>query len=369
MIAEYDTVLASLYEAAVTRDHWPEALQGFAELCGSRGALAVSANREHFGLLHSPSLNATVAQFFEQGWHLNDYRTNKSVPLAHSGFVADQHIIDYDNLRRSAYYAGFAGPAGVPWFATGGIILPNGTGLGISLQRSDKEGPFSTRDLRRLNGMLPRLREILLLAHRIGIEREASIVSGLELVSQAAILFDSRSMICGMNQSAEALIGRVFSIHCRKLVAIDGRHRTALTQSIDATCRHSQLSSDTSMPPIRIEDGEGLPWIGQLAPVIGRARDIFANASALLVLTPAYSSPCSVRRTLVTAFGLTPAEAGVAELLATGLSAKDIAEHLCLSRNAVRFHIKSILPKANVQRQAAFVAAAANLLAEPDARG
>lgn len=362
-MSDHDTVLASLYEAVVTRDRWPEALQGFARLCESRGALVVSADHERLDLLHSPGLNATVAQFFEQGWHLNDYRTCKSVPLVGTGFVADQHIIDHDDLPRSSYYAGFAGPAGVPWFASGGIVLPNGTGLGISLQRSDKEGAFSSSDLRRLNKMLPKLREILLLAHRMGTERETSILSGLELVNQPAILFDSRALICGMNDAAEALVGHVFSTYRQKLVAVDHRQHAALTRNIENACSPGYPLGANSPQTVRIEDSDGLPWVAQMAPVTGRAKDMFGNASALLILTQAYSQPRSIRRALGVAFGLTPAEAGVAELLAAGMSANEIADRLLISRNAVRFHIKSILPKANVRRQAAFVAAAATLLA------
>lgn len=367
MTSDYDAVLTSLYEATVTRDRWSEALQDLAELSGSRGALAVSFDSNHLELLHSPGLSATVAQFFEQGWHLNDYRTSKSVPLGRRGFVADQHIIDHDELPRSAYYGGFAGPAGVPWFASCGIALPNGRILGFSLQRSEKEGAFSFRDLERLNRMLPRLREILLLAHRIGVDRDRTIVSGLELVQQAAILFDSRGLICNMNPAAEALVGNVFSTHSRKLIATDHRQRFALANSIDAACVHPYLSNDASPQITRIESAQGRPWIAQVAPVTGRAKDIFGNAHALLILTPAYSQPRLVHHTLSTAFGLTQAETGVAELLAMGLSTNEMADRLHISRNAVRFHIKSILPKANVQRQAAFVAVATSLLAKSGA--
>jgi DNA-binding CsgD family transcriptional regulator len=357
-------VLASLYEAAVTRDRWPEALQRFATLCGSRGALVVSADRDRLGLSHSPSLEATVAQFFEQGWHLNDYRTHQAVPLVDMGFICDQHIIGNDDQARAVYYDGFAESAGVPWFATGGMVLPNETGLGISLQRSAKEGAFSSTDLRRLNRILPRLREILLLAYRMGIEREASMLSGLALVNQAAVLFDGRALICGLNDAAQALVGSVFSTSGRKLSAVDRGQRVALAQCIDAACSPENLSTAAAPLTVRIEDCEGRPWVGQVAPITGRAQDIFGTAAALLILTPAYSRPRSVRRTLSIAFGLTPAEANVAELLAAGLNTTQIAERLQISGNAVRFHIKSILPKANVQRQAGFVAAAAMLLAQ-----
>jgi DNA-binding CsgD family transcriptional regulator len=362
MAAEYETVLASLYQAAVTRECWPEALQAFATLNGSRGTNLVSITSDRLDVVHSPSLSATVAQFVEQGWHLDDYRTNCSVPLLDTGFVADQHIIAPDDLARSSYYANFARPAGVPWYAATGVLLPDGTGLGLSLQRSDSEGAFSTGELQRLNRMLPRLREILLLAYRIGLERAGAMLAGLDLVDQAAILFDRHGLICGMNEAAEGLIGRLFCTHGRQIVATDRLQRGMLTERIASACLPDHFA-DPAPRTIRLEDSEGHAWVGQFAPIDRRAGDFFRNGAALLILSPAFAQIRSVANVLCKAYGLTPREANVAELLAAGLDATQIADRLSLSRNAVRFHIKSILPKADVQRQAEFVAAAAKLLA------
>jgi DNA-binding CsgD family transcriptional regulator len=361
MAAEYDTVLASLYRAAITRDCWPEALQAFADLNHSRGTNLVRDCGGRLDVVHSPGLGATVAQFVEEGWDRDDYRTRCSLPLLDGGFVADQHIIAHEDLGRSAYYANFARPAGVPWYAATGVQLPNGELAGLSLQRSEREGAFSTGELRRLNRMQPRLREILLLAYRVGLEHENAMLTGLDLVDHAAILFDQFGLICGMNRGAEALIGKVFSTHGRQIVAIDRLRRVALAERIGWACRHGN-SADQTPRAIRLEDNEGHAWLGQFAPVDGRAKDFFRNGTALLILAPAHVKTRSIGGALAAAYGLTPREASVAELLAAGFDTNQIADQLALSRNAVRFHIKSILPKAAVQRQAEFVAAAAKLL-------
>jgi DNA-binding CsgD family transcriptional regulator len=363
-VADDATVLASLYGAAVTREGWSEALEGFAALNGSRGTNLVRSSNGQLDVVHSPSLSATVAQFVEQGWHLDDYRAHCSIQLVNggAGFVADQHIIAPHDLGRSAYYSNFARPAGVPWYAASGVTLPNGAGLGISLQRSAREGPFSTSELRRLDRMLPRLREILLLAYRIGLERDGATLAGLDMVDHAAILFDRSGLICDMNQAAEKLVGLVFSTRGRQIIAIDRLQRVALTERIVSACMPDGFV-DQSPRTIRLEDSQGQPWVGQFAPIDGVAQDFFRNGSALLILAPAYARTRSVAGALGTVYGLTSREASVAELLAAGHDTNQIAEQLSLSRNAVRFHIKSILPKANVRRQAEFVAAAAKVLA------
>lgn len=361
MAAEYDRVIASLYQAAVTREGWPEALHAFATLNGSRGTNLVRAGNGRLHVVHSPSLGATVAQFVEQGWDRDDYRTQRTLPLLDGGFVADQHIIAPDDVARSAYYAKFARPAGVPWYAAIGVHLPNGGMVGISLQRSEREGAFSTGELRRLNGLLPRLREVLMLAHRVGLEHDGAMLAGLDLVDQAAILFDEFGLISGMNRAAEALAGTVFTTHGRRMIAIQCHQRQTLAEGIDAARTPGTFTGQTPRT-IRLEDKQGQAWLGQFAPIEGRAQDLFRNSAAMLILTPAHAKTRSVAATLAAAFGLTPREASVAELLAAGCDTSRIAEQLSLSHNAVRFHIKSILPKANVRRQAEFVAAAGKLL-------
>jgi DNA-binding CsgD family transcriptional regulator len=54
-------------------------------------------------------------------------------------------------------------------------------------------------------------------------------------------------------------------------------------------------------------------------------------------------------------FGLTRAEAGVAMLIADGLSATEIAAHLGISVYTVRAHLRRIYSKTGVNRQVALV--------------
>lgn len=361
MASDFETVLASLYEAAVVRETWPDALQKFADLNGSRGALLTRGDRDHEGLLYSPSLAPTVAQFFEQGWHLNDYRTAQCIPRADQGFVTDRHIIAYDDIAGSDYYSGFARPGGVPWFATGGMVRADGVPIGFSLQRSDREGPFSDSEVRRLNKVLPRLREVLALTYRINSNRERSMLSGLELVDQAALLIDDRGRIREMNGAAEALLDRLFVLRSGRLLAIDARHRSEFTRWLDAARAAPLDTLGMRRRLIRLDDRGGRCWIGQIMPVAGQAKDIFTNSHNILVFMPAHVTIRPSAAALATAFGLTPAEARVAELIAIGLTVDEVAARLSLNRNAVRFHMKSILPKAGVGRQSAFVAAAAAL--------
>jgi DNA-binding CsgD family transcriptional regulator len=113
--------------------------------------------------------------------------------------------------------------------------------------------------------------------------------------------------------------------------------------------------------PIRLTRANDTPVLAQLLPLAGQARDLFSMARTLLLLSPVGPARAVGTAALHAVFDLTSGEARVARLLATGMAAKPIAAALCISENAVRFHIKAILSKNGFKRQAEFVAAAATI--------
>lgn len=361
MPSSFDNVLAGLYEAAVVRELWPQALQRFAELNNSRGALLTRGDRNHEGLLCSPGLNSTVAQFFEQDWHYRDLRTERSLPLVAQGFVADQHIISSDELGTSNYYDGFARSAGVPWFASAGIVRADGVCLALSLQRSDTEGAFSASEIARLNGMHGRLCEVLALSYRMSAERDGAMLRGLELVDRAAVLLDRRGAVHDMNAAAARLLDTVVTVRDRQLQAVDPSCRTGFATWIERALPPGDTTDDRRV--MRLYDLNSRAWLAQAMPIAGTANDVFATGAVIVILSPAHAVRGPTREMLAAAFDLTPAEARVAEQIAGGASVDEAATALSMSRNAVRFHLKSILPKADAPRQSTFVAAAAALVA------
>ncbi|KRE11524.1 hypothetical protein ASE66_23550 [Bosea sp. Root483D1] len=97
------------------------------------------------------------------------------------------------------------------------------------------------------------------------------------------------------------------------------------------------------------------PVVFHLIPIRGRAHDLFVSAEAFLIATVASRPKAPSFEILNTLFDLTPAEARVARLLTSGLSAAEIAKVGKVSIETVRGHIKSMLQKSGMHRQADFV--------------
>ena len=82
----------------------------------------------------------------------------------------------------------------------------------------------------------------------------------------------------------------------------------------------------------------------------------FLGARALLLLTELLPRPGPLPGILINAFGLTPAEARLASLVASGASLDVVAAHLGITRDTARNQLKAVFAKTNTHRQAELVA-------------
>lgn len=358
---DFDAVVSSLYEAAAVSYSWGPALDGLARLTGSRGALITRPDRAHDGLACSESLEDTVAQFFEQGWHNDDLRSTRVMARApQGGFSRDQDITTADERARSNYYEGFARAAGVPWFAACGLA-DSASVIGVSIQRTDAEGAFDDGDLERLRRISPHLESAMSFARNVADRSNAQDLDALEASATAAFVVDHEGVVRAMNARGEQEMSRLVTTRRRRLTALDPMLRTRFERLVAGA---AMLARSASAPvqegPLRLTAADGSVALASAMPLCGAARQL-GDGRAIVTLTAISQTVGVDAAVLATAFDLTPAEARVAHHLTRGLDAPEIAEACSLSVGAVRFHLKAILPKAGVRRQAAFVALAASL--------
>lgn len=347
-----------LYEAAAMPEFWPDALQSMADLMDSRGALLTRADRNHVGLIHSPGITDSVAFFFEGGWQDRDLRTERTLKRGVvDSFTSEQHIVTPEEIRCSEYYNGFARPADVPWFASGGIVTGEAI-LGVSFQRTARQDAFIQGDQTRLNAMLPRLQHVLSIGYRLVGAKERALMTDLASLKDGVILLGASGLEIECNATAELLYGDGLVRGPSGPTATDPAANLALRALIDAACGDTPCPIQTVVVP----QTKGPSLRIQAVRLVGRTRDLFARAHAMLILSPASDGRDHER--LQAMFHLTAAEARVATLLLAGQNVAGIADALSISREAVRFHMKSILPKADVGRQADFVLLANRRLAE-----
>lgn len=345
------SVIDLFYEAAALPVFWPEALDGLSRMMNARGAMITSP--EHTGLVHSAGLEESVAAFFEGGWESRHTRTTAATRRGVSTFVCDQNIITPEALRRSDYYNGLAIPADVPWFAACGLGEPGAARVGLSLQRTARQGAFTRQEIQRLNRLLPRLKHIRSTACRLAAAENQYLLGALGAFGDAVILLGHDGVELDCNDMAQALFGDGLVRGPGGIVgAEDPAAHMRLRALIDAAC----ASPIAPMKTVTIPRPGKSPLAVQMSPVVGRARDLFGKARVFMTVSTPSIGQGHDAASLGARFRLTPTEARVATLLLQGQTVAAIADSLSVSTGAVRFHLKSILPKAGVHRQAEFIA-------------
>jgi DNA-binding CsgD family transcriptional regulator len=90
--------------------------------------------------------------------------------------------------------------------------------------------------------------------------------------------------------------------------------------------------------------GKDAPWLVRVLPLRGSSAPVLVYANSA-----SFAHPLEVLRSM---FHFTLAEAGIAQLLAAGSTAKDIARQRGVTIHTVRTQLRQILQKAGVRRQA-----------------
>lgn len=275
-----------------------------------------------------------------------------------TGFVATDAYLDSGELLRSEYYNDYFARFGVRYSLGACVVRERRTMSMLTLLRSRRQGPFDHSELRLCKLLLPHLQRAVAVHRRLrqAAARQDLAQGGLESLPLGVVLIDGRGSVLFANRSARGIArkgdgllvgeGGVKASHReddRSLQAViagvrsgkleSGRgalalRRPSLKPPLSALVVRLPRSTADSGPPLAPEEG----------------------AAALFVTDP--RSPVLVdRQVLRDLYGLTDAEAEVAQRLLAAASPTDIAEDLGVSIHTVRTHLKRIFAKTDTRGQ------------------
>jgi DNA-binding CsgD family transcriptional regulator len=278
--------------------------------------------------------------------------------LAGRKVITDDDLFTRDEMSRDPLYTELLAPIGLRWWAAVGA----GSGLWrISIQRTSDEGPFSSNDKVALAELSERLTETARLSKAVGDVALSSTTNALNLVGQPALLLDRLGFVLQTNASAEALFNDDLRARNRRLFVRDIAARHAVERVTDQL-RTVPNTIHVRGDPIIARRETGRPIVIDVLPIHGAARTPFLGARALMLLTDLNNSRRRAQGAVMKqAFGLTVAEARVAEFLAMGGSIEHAAQELRISRETARNQLKAVFAKTGTHRQGELVALLARL--------
>ena len=243
-----------------------------------------------------------------------------------------------------------------------GSVFPIGNDeiAAIGIHRPQGGVTYSDKDKQRVAQFLPHLQRALQIRRRLidPAIKQLAALDALERPGTAILIASRDGRMLYANRNADDLLRAGVGI-----AVIAGRLATghrATTDRLAALIRGAvDTAAGSGASPggaLAIEREDRLLLTVLVAP-FRPARDGFGAAvPAAIVFIRDPESPTPMILALRGLFGLTPAEACIAGMLAEGRAIDDIAPRQGITRNTVRVHLKSIFAKTGTARQAQLVA-------------
>lgn len=299
-------------------------------------------------------------------WEVTAYREqffslDPFINLPLDQVIALEDILPDTELMASDYYLHYLEPIGL--FRILGVDTgePSGLLARMRISRRRDEPAFSSRDRELLENLTPHLRQatrIYASLHRMASERDIY-AGAVDQLSVATIILDEKARLLNANAMAWALLKESDGLSLRgEHLHIEGRNTNKeLQAALSSVIQAQQAGKASVVRALRVPRPGGRSALGLVIRPVPASEwgEGQAGPSAAVFISDPDQRDSASQQTLGELFGLSPAEANVAILLARGLSLAEVSDTQNISPHTARAQLKSIFAKTGVSRQAELV--------------
>ncbi len=344
--------------AAAGEAEWTTVSRALEDLVGARNhTLFVGAPASGAFEVLSTGHDVSDGRRYREYYHKLDLWAIRGAARRNPAPFLGTELVPAEQLRKSEIFTDHLRPTGV--FHVAGAIMPLGgsaDSLFLGLHRPESSPAFEERDRLALQDVIPHLRRGLRLRHELCAATGAAqaAMAGLAALGTPALAVDRTNRILFANPLAAALLQARRGLVSRagQCVAAD----PADTQAVATLIRQVTSGGSGGLLRLRAAPGEA-----PLTLMASRPADAVQPGVALLFLLDQAARQDRAKAGLLQVmYGLTAAEAEVAEAAARGETAAGIAVQRGTSEATVRAQIRLVLEKtdANNLRQLAMMISA-----------
>jgi DNA-binding NarL/FixJ family response regulator len=350
-------LLDLIYDAAADDRLWVPVLEEIAKLTNSAaGVLLCQSIRDRTIFFeHHTNTSEECIRILKDRHMVNPWTVHMSTHSPVGVVVPSDAILPLSNLQRTAFFDEVMRPQGLGHSAMIGLAQKPDFGVGFSVNRGPRQGPYGDQELRLLEKLGPHM----LRSVRLGLRMDAYKAlqraewQTLEALAVGVILLDRKARVLFANRAARFLDGEHGPLRLRhsKVAHISPSHSRRLDEIVQSALRGGPMAT-IAVP----HADHGSPLTILASSVRAQDVDRFADANLkgaavlLFIIDAANKSgvPASV---LIDAYGLTPAEAKVALAISSGLSIPETASALGLSPNTIKTQLQGVFSKSGLNRQ------------------
>jgi len=372
---DHDVLVELVYRGALESQPWQSALPALREALDAQLASITlrPPSEGDRGLIINclrPEGDAPIASAYEladpNDWEVTAYREqfftlDPFIDLPLGKVVALEDIQPDEELIASDYYQHYLKPIGLFRILGVDTSEPGGMSARLRFARQRSEERFSKKQRTLLQRIVPHLQLALEFYARLDrMTTERDLYAGaVDQLAVATVILDEQGAVLSTNAVARALLAEEDGISLKKnrMHISDRDLNLELEQSVQAVVKARQSGRTTVVRALRVPRSDGRSDLGLVikpAPPSARGEGVSSPSIAVFISDPEQQDSAS-QQSLSELFGLTPAEANLALLLARGLNLAEASQTQNISQHTARAQLKSIFAKAGVSRQAELV--------------
>lgn len=358
-------MLSALYEAALDQSLWPEALRGLMQLTESQAAtfwvLDGTAGSPLSTFVHINFDPKTISEYLG-GMASLDPTVRYLIEHPHACIVHDGMLGDGRDEDTRAYLDWHLRSVETRYRLVAQTDLGQGLQAGIALHRAPEAGRYESAEIGDFARLHAHLKRALTVGARLGSLANLERLSAdlLERCGTALVLLDARRRVVFCNRAAEQLQARADGVRVSHQGELrlaqeveNGRLQGLISRALESANGAGRASGEAmraSRPAGKTPYGI---WVSSLGRVPA-ALALFRPAVCILIGDPDRRGAPPVQH-VQALFDLTPAEAKLAVLLATGESLHGAAERLGITYGTARSRMTALFEKTNTRSQSALV--------------
>jgi DNA-binding CsgD family transcriptional regulator/PAS domain-containing protein len=347
---ELERALSLCYDCMLDQSAWPSAMHALAQAAGADAACLYAERTPQLRLRlpASPAYQGFLEDFMRGGWWASDHRALRGWPRLRGGgriLVERDLVTDAERLAMPVYHELYA-RHDLTWWAAVSFRVGE-QDWAMPLLRGEKSGPFD--NVEALLPAITHLARIVGLARDLLASHARNAVELFEAGHKAAVVIDPFGRCLAINPAAEAMLGRDLMIVRGRLTATDANSERQLQGLIAGALQARSLAE--LPPPVVIRRESKRPLIIDAVATPSSLGKLDLGLQAVLLLTDLQPFEAGHADRLRRVFGLTAAEARLANQLAGGVTLAEASEQLSLSKETARTQLKAIFNKTRTNRQ------------------
>ena len=354
-----------LYDGVLSAEDWQSALDAMRQALGASVFHFFTLGSTGGGVVESvhnhdlAGIDADKLREYETHYVGEDLRMSVVASLPQGQFMLDHEHFSAWEMSRNAVYVDVLAPHGLRNTLGVKVRDEGGTQDFLGFMRPTDRGIYGAQERVFMQQWMPDLaRAARLRMHMGGLARQAALgFTALDNLPQGIALVDSNCRIHYCNPSADCLLAafcEALSVRHGLLRCVDGQAQAQLLHLVAQACGHHAQGLAGALC---LTAGSALRLMVTVLPLKpSHAAAFRQRPMALLVMADAGTpfsgpSPGLVQEAL----GLSPSEARLAVLLATGRTVKDYARIEGCSWHTARTHVKNLMRKTGCHRQVELV--------------